>query len=615
MLKVKIPEARAGVGRAPSRLFGRLGALRWPIAVLGVVLLAIAIYLAYTQLLAPKAPVAAAQTTFDVRRGNIASSISATGTVAPLTQAKLSFRGTGRISEVSAKVGDRVTRDQPLAKLDTTELALKVSQSRAQLSTAQAKLANVKAGSRSEEIRSAQLQLDAAKAKLEAMLAGGRPEDVATARASLSSAQAKLSQLKKTPTPADLKAAEQSVAAAQASLQKAQADLAKLRAGPTAEEIRGAELAVEQAKASLWSSQTSRDGTCGSANVREYQCNAANASVSASEVSLAIAQNNLAKLKTGPKPEDVAAAEQAVTSAQAQLASAQAKLDQVTAGPTAEDLAAAQAAVVQAEQALLLKQKPYTEADIQAQRQAVAQAEAALASKQAPYTEADLQSAQAAVDQAKAQLELDEYNLANAVLVAPFDGVVHTVGYNVGEVASGSANVVVVDPRELRLDVNVDETDIARLEVGQKTNITFDPIAGRTFQGKVISVAPSAAIQSGVATYLVSISIPDAGPIRPGMTGNASIVYGEKENALLVPNRAIRTQGRNRVVEVAVGDQRELRQVTVGVTNDQFSEVTEGLAEGDKVVIQATRSLVPGMGGAQRPGQPAPGQPVMVPKS
>ena len=606
MQKVRIPEAGRTARGAVAGFVGRLGMLRWVLAALLLALLAFAAYLAFDRLIAPKAPVVALQT-FKVRRGTIQSTVNSTGTVVPLAQARLAFRASGRVAEVGVKPGDAVTKGQALAKLDTTDLALQVSQAKAQLSTAEAKLASVKAGSRAEEVKAAQAQLDAAKAKLDLMLAGGRAEEVAAAKAGVDSAKAKLNQLMNSPLEVDVKAAEQGVAAAQAALQKAQADLAKLKSGPTAEDLKGADLAVEQAKVSLWSQQINRDGVCGNPRNAQYQCDAANASVAAAETALNIALNNQAKLKAPPRPEDVAAAEQAVASAQAQLASAQAKLKQVKAGPTPDDLAVAQAAVVQAEQTLALKQKPYTDADILAQRQAVAQAEAQLAAKQVPYTDADVQQAQAGVDQARAQLELAQYNLANAVLVAPFDGVVNSVTVNVGEVSSSGSTIVLVNPKDLRLDVSVDEADIARIEVGQKTVVTFDAVPGQTFSGKVVAVAPSATLQSGVATYLVSISIADPGPVKPGMTGNASIVYGEQANALVVPNRAIRTQGRSRVVEVLVDGQRESRQVKVGVSNDQMSEITEGLAEGDEVIIPSTTSAIPRMG----PSQP---QPVIVPK-
>ena len=599
MLKVplRVPASGPSGGRAVAGLARRRRPLRWALIVGLLAALAVAAYVGYGRYLAAQAPAAPPQT-FPVRRGTVTSTVSSTGTVAPLTQAKLTFSGTGRVAEVDVKPGDAVTKGQVLAKLDTTDLALQVSQAKAQLSTAEAKLASIKAGSRPEDVKAAQAQLDAAKARLNAMLAGGRPEDVAAAKASLDSATAKLHQLTAPPLDSDVKAAEQGVASAQAALQKAQTDLANLKAGPTPQDLKAAQLAVEQAKDNLWSQQTSRDGICGNGRNPKYQCDAANASVAAAETALNTAQNNLVKLQQPPKPEDVAAAEKAVASAQAQLVAAQSKLAQLKAGPNPDDVAAAKAAVTEAQQNLILKQKPYTDADIQAQRQAVAQAEADLAQKQKPYTDADLQQAQAGVDQAKAQLDLAQYNLDNAALLAPFDGVVSTVNVNPGEVSSGSSSIVLVNPKEVRLDLSVDETDIAHVALGQKSSVTFDAIPGKTFSGKVIAIAPNATIQSGVATYVVSVSLDDPGPVKPGMTGNATIVYGEKTNVLVVPNRAIHTQGRNRTVDVLVNGQKETRQVQVGVSNEQLSEITAGLAEGDQVIVSTTSAAQPRFAGA-----------------
>jgi HlyD family secretion protein len=557
-------------------------------------------------------PTAQSFQTEQVRRGRLTSTISGTGTIVPLTSVKLSFKSGGRLTEMNVKLGDSVKKGQSLAKLDTAELALQVTQARASLSSAQAKLAATKAGSRPEEIKSAHAQLDAARAKLDSMLAGGRPEEIASAKASLDSARTKLAQVQAGSSDADIRAAEQSVVSADAVLAKADNDFAKLKAGAAPEDIRNAELDLERAKNSLWSSQTSRDGTCGG-RAQQYQCDAANASVAAAETAVSVSRNNLEKLKAPPKPEDIIAAEKNSASARAQLVSARARLDLVRSGARLEDIAAAQASAIQAEQSLILKQKPYTDADIQAQRQSVAAAEAQLATRLAPYTDADILSAQAAVDQAKAQLDLAQLNLTNAELTAPFDGVVSSVAGNVGEYAAGSAAspvVALVSIGEMRLDVTVDEADVSKVQVGQNTTVTLDAVGPQPLSGKVAAVAPSATIQSGVATYQVSISLPAAAVAKAGMTATATITYAERNEVLMLSNRAIRTQGRNRVVEVQAGDKSDQRQVRVGLSNDQMTEIVEGVSEGDTVIIRATTAVAPrtGMGPGPGPG-PGPGGP------
>jgi RND family efflux transporter MFP subunit len=382
------------------------------------------------------------------------------------------------------------------------------------------------------------------------------------------------------------------------------------------------------------------------------------------------AQAKLDDVRAGPKAADLAAAQSAVDGARASLASAQAKLDQVAAGPLPEEVAAAQATVRQAEEQLRLKAQPYTDQDLEAQRQAVVQAQANLEAKRQPasaadieaqrqavgqaqgqlalklqpsspealeaqrqavaqaraqaqlkaqpYTDQDMAGAVAAVEQSRANVASAEYNLANGTLVAPFDGQISQIGLNPGELASGASTVgggliTVVNPSIVRVEVQVDESDVTRVQPGQQVLLTLDALGTRPVRGQVAAVAPQSITQQGVTSYLVSVSVPNAQGARPGMTATANIVYDQKRDVLLVPNRAIRRQGRDQVVDVLNADGMiETRPITRGLSNDQTTEVTNGLAEGDQIVLPTTTTRSPtnvpgGFGG------PGIGGPVRVP--
>jgi HlyD family secretion protein len=567
----------------------------------GVVLLLVIAAVVYS-VVRPVQSAIPAVSTVPSRMGSITAVVNSTGQVAPWTQAKLSFRTSGRIVSVPVHVGDAVKKGDELASLDSTDLRIQVEQAQASLASAQAKLDAIEAGPRPEDVASAQAALDAAQAKLDGMLAGGRPEDVKAAEAALASAQAKLHELKAGSLPSDLAAAQAAVDQAQMTLANAKASLANLERPPDPLAVQAAQLAVEQAKDTLWSAQVNRDGSCNPTNPR-YLCNAANAAVASDEVALQQAQVKLQQLQQPPKAEDVAAAQAAVASAQSQLDSAKVRLAQLKSAPVSDDVVQAEAAVTQAQQTLDLKKHPYSDADIQQQRELVAQAKAALELKKVPYTKADLDAARAAVAQAKAQLDLAQYNLESATLTAPFDGIVSAVNANVGELATGSSAspvVVLVDPNNLRLDVSVDETDVANVEVGQDASVTFDALPGKTFNGKVVAIAPSASVQQGVATYLVSISLKNAQGVKPGMTGNADIIYARHDNVLLVPTRAIRVEGNRRVVSVLEGTRLVAKPVTVGVSDDQSTEILSGLKAGEQVVIPVTASVLPPFAGGPR---------------
>ncbi|HWP27940.1 MAG TPA: efflux RND transporter periplasmic adaptor subunit, partial [Chloroflexota bacterium] len=359
---------------------------------------------------------------------------------------------------------------------------------------------------------------------------------------------------------------------------------------------------------------------------------AAQAAVEAAKIGVQSAQAKLEDLRAQPKPADLAAAQAAVDTARANLQSAQAKLDQLLAGPQPEDVAAAEAAVRQAEEQLRLQAQPYTEYDLEAQRQAVRQAEAQLALKRQPaspqaieeqrqavaqaqaqaalrsqpYTDQDVAAAVAAVEQARAQVAQAQYALDNATLVAPFDGVVNAVAMNPGEQASANSTITLVNPDALRVDINVDETDIARVEIGQPVLLTLDALPGRPVRARVTAIAPQATTQQGVTSYLVSATLENGAGVLPGMTATANIIYAQKADALQVPNRAIRRQGRDQVVDVLTPEGKlETRVVRRGIGNDQMSEILEGLAEGEQVVIPSTQTRAPSASGI--PGAPLPG--------
>jgi HlyD family secretion protein len=99
----------------------------------------------------------------------------------------------------------------------------------------------------------------------------------------------------------------------------------------------------------------------------------------------------------------------------------------------------------------------------------------------------------------------------------------------------------------------------------------------------------------GVVNYPVIISLPNAtaSGVKPGMTANVAITVDQRENVLLVPNRAIKTQGKQKVVSLQTATDVQTKVVTVGLANDTQTEVLTGLNEGDAVVIGGTTAVNP----------------------
>src|SRR5439155_4948543 len=120
------------------------------------------------------------------------------------------------------------------------------------------------------------------------------------------------------------------------------------------------------------------------------------------------------------------------------------------------------------------------------------------------------------------------------------------------------------------------------------------------------AVAPSGTLSQGVVTYPVSINIDARNQLLPaGLTASATITIDEKNDTLVVPLRAVRRQGRDQVVDV-VGDDGKpaITAVKTGVQNEQLVEITDGLQEGQQIMMQGTTTRAPnaGPGGAPVPG-------------
>jgi HlyD family secretion protein len=542
-----------------------------------------------------------------------------------------------------------------------------IAAAQSQLASAQSKLDQLQ-HPRPEDIKNAEAGLVSARAKL-AQTQNPRPEDVAAAQAQLDQARTKLAQLNDLPNTAavqDIANAELAVQKAQVAYDKALADasansspavgsaaaprgtsaatsaaatqadnaasvaqalldlqtaqntLGKLKAqSPTAWDVRQQQEALQQAQANLDKVQhpTQYDVQQAQAAVDQAQValdklkNPSPYDVQQAQEAVNQAQANLDKLNN-PAPSDVQAAQQAVVQAQAGL-------DKL-ANPSAYDVQAAQQAVVQAQAGLdkLLVANRY---DLQTAQAALDQAQANLALKQAGNTDLDVAIAQAAVDQAKGALDQAKANLDGATLTAPYSGVVAATGANPGEqVGTGTALVTLVDTRQVRVDVVVDETDVAKVQPGQPVSITMDALPGQRLPGTVSVIAPTGTVTQGVVNYTVQIQVDPAQAqgARPGMTATAAITTASKDNALVVPNRAVRTQGRAKTVDVLDADGKTTtRPVQTGLANDQVTEVLSGLQPGDRVVIPTTTTAaarVPGFGGPGGPGGGPGGGPVFV---
>lgn len=276
------------------------------------------------------------------------------------------------------------------------------------------------------------------------------------------------------------------------------------------------------------------------------------------------------------------------------------------------------------------------------------QSELSLKLLQQGGSEEEIAAAQAAVEAARIDVEMARLNLEGAKIVAPFDGLVTEVTGEVGQRTGGTiggdgGGVITLVSEELQLRALVNEADVGKVEEGQVVEFTVSAYGTTTFKGEVASIAPQASTQSNVAVFEVVISLEDPGHrLRSGMTATANIILARKEDVLAVPAMALsyaeeylRTSARpegtgpagpasapggqqtvtwgsrdstgqgaasedTRAVLVLQNGEPVVRRIKVGLSDGEYTEVLDGLTEGERVVIGMYGGKGSSTGGTQQ---------------
>lgn len=550
--------------------------------------------------------------TFTVERGRVVSTVSAVGGVAAQRRLDLTFQVSGRLVKLEVEEGQRVEAGQILARLDTSQLQLALAKAEANLGINKARLAEVEAGPTPEELASARANLASAQENLARVQAGPDEWELAAARQSVASAREKVAQVEAGPS-------QEQIAAAEASLKAAQESYRKLVASPTNEDtalaeaqLEQARLSLEKAKNSLWASQAERDAIQGRPSSPGYQLDAANSRVNAAEVAVQMAQVDYERAQINYALQLRGATAAELASALSQIEKASDALNQLKAQPTDSELAGAQAQLAQAESQLKALEASPTASDLAAAQAQLTQAQSQLERLEASPTAEELAIAEAQVEQAQLAVREAELRLRDAQIVAPFSGWVVSIEASESQVVGANKVILsLADLSKLEIEVAMDEIDVGQVKDGQQVMVTLDALPeSRPTMGQVERVALAGTVSQGVVNYPVVISLDRPDPaIKPGMTANVHIVTEQKEDVLVVPNRAVRRKGQQTVVEVIRDGNRLEVPVTIGIADEDVSEVLEGLAEGEEVVIRGTsagpvRAPVRGLGGMFGGGHP-----------
>ncbi len=228
---------------------------------------------------------------------------------------------------------------------------------------------------------------------------------------------------------------------------------------------------------------------------------------------------------------------------------------------------------------------------------------------------AQLDAMSAQIAQANATLQNNLTNLKYTKIISPVDGVVVSRDVDVGQTVAASFQtptlfMVAQDLTKMQIEVNVSEADIGRVAVGQDVDYTLDGYADMTFRGKVSQVRISPTTVNNVVTYNVIVEVDNEDQkLKPGMTANVSIITNRKDDALCVPNDALRftpteITGGQKYKEQGIWVMRDRKPVRVtiktGAKNNDITEIiSKDIKENERVII-GYRNADKNTGGTQK---------------
>jgi len=225
---------------------------------------------------------------------------------------------------------------------------------------------------------------------------------------------------------------------------------------------------------------------------------------------------------------------------------------------------------------------------------------------------------------------LDEALAESPIVKAPFDGFITMVNVEGGdEVMKGTLAVVLADPAMFEVTLEVSEMDIFQIEIGGEAWVDVDAVPGLTLPATITSISPTAIITQSIVNYIVTIevepleqymatlqasseemqpkddsqgeqgqmppmlNIPENFQLKEGLTVRVSIMAGGKEDVLLVPNTAITSHGgQSYITMLTTEGVSEEKPITTGISNGQYTEIIDGVNEGDEVLVMVKTTLI-----------------------
>ena len=176
-------------------------------------------------------------------------------------------------------------------------------------------------------------------------------------------------------------------------------------------------------------------------------------------------------------------------------------------------------------------------------------------------------------------------------VTAPMAGIIETRNVVLGQAVEPNTQIFRISDRsQMVVLAKVYEEDLGQVKIGQEVHVKVLSYQQKVFSGKVTLIEPNLDPSSRTVKIWIELANPD-GLLKPNMFATASLVLNRNDSALAIPNEAILEANGEKFVFVRQGDAFDRVDIMVGASDDEYSEVTDGLVPGDEVVVQAKRQV------------------------
>jgi RND family efflux transporter MFP subunit len=241
------------------------------------------------------------------------------------------------------------------------------------------------------------------------------------------------------------------------------------------------------------------------------------------------------------------------------------------------------------DQGTLSSQLRQAEADVRVQKKTLDN----MNNRTSAFTSAQRAAQRARVEQSEAGVDIINDQIKDTVISSPIDGVVLKRFANVGDMtfvnAARSTSILTVAPEgDMVIESNIPESDIVKVQLGQVAVITFDALGiDEKYNAKVTEIDPASTVIQDVVYYTIKLRLDKSDQqLKSGMSTNIDIHTAEKAGVLMIPVRAIQTEGKQKFVQILNADNTITKaNIETGLEGDDgMTEVSSGVKEGQKVI-------------------------------